>query len=140
MRISLRRRRINAAYGPAEQDEEEVRNDDDEFSLATAGTQSVGEEDQGGNRTTNHVESDLSLFCQRDQVRDGRSLRVPRVAAAVEAKKSKGCVGHTSNNVSLSRSQRLPRTILSSVFSRATLSVLLTLAFATLPMGVYLEW
>jgi hypothetical protein len=140
MRISLRRRRIYAAYGRAEQDEEEVRNNNDEFSLATAGTQSVGEEDQGRNRTTNHVESDLSLFCQRDQVRDGRSLRVPRVAAAVEAKKSKGCVGHTSNNVSLSRSQCLPRTILSSVFSRATLSVLLTLAFATLPMGVYLEW
>lgn len=140
MRISLRRRRIYAAYGPTEQDEEEVRNNDDEFSLATAGTQSVGEEDQGGNRTTNHVESDLSLFCQRDQVCDGRSLRVPRVAAAVEAKKRKGCVEHTSNDASLSRSQRLPRTILSSVFSRATLSVLLTLAFATLPMGVYLEW
>lgn len=56
MRISLRRRRIYAAHGPAEQDEEEVRNDDDEFSLATAGTQSVGEEDQGGNRTTNHAQ------------------------------------------------------------------------------------
>ncbi|KAH8080856.1 hypothetical protein HD553DRAFT_316499 [Filobasidium floriforme] len=92
------RRRIYAAYGAAEQDEEEVRIDDDEFSLATAGTQSVGEEDPGGNKTTNHVQSDLNLFCQRDQVRDGRSLRVPRVAAAIEAKKSKGCVGHTSNN------------------------------------------